>query len=59
MSHLELDENVDIAVGSEIVTQDRPEESQAPDVVAATKVLEILLVDRNSHAHGLRISPRR
>jgi hypothetical protein len=30
---LELDQHIDIAVGTEILSQDRPKQGQAPDVV--------------------------
>ena len=55
MPGLELDEDVNIAVGSEVVTQDRPEESETPNVIAPTEVSKLFLIDCDSRTHALTI----
>src|SRR5437667_12123548 len=39
---LELDQHVDVAVGPKVVAEHRTEQSQPPDVVAATEIRDLL-----------------
>ena len=45
MPGLELDQDVDIAVRSEVIAKDRAKESESPDMVAAAEVSEALPID--------------
>jgi hypothetical protein len=48
VARFELDEDVDVAVGSEIPPQDGTEEGQSTDVVAATEVSYLGPIDLNA-----------
>src|SRR4051794_18338129 len=45
VARLELHQYIDIALGSEVVTKDRPEEAQVFDVVATAELADTFLID--------------
>jgi hypothetical protein len=47
VTRLELDQHIHVAVGAKVGTQHRAKQRQAPDVVLATEVHDLLLVDRD------------
>jgi hypothetical protein len=48
---LELDEHVHVALGREVVPQDRPEEGETPDMVTPAEVGDRLSIERDLHGH--------
>ena len=45
VAHLEFDEYVDIAVGSEIIAQDRAEQAESLHVVPTTELRDLVAID--------------
>jgi len=48
---LELDEDIDVALRSEVLSQDGPEEGKPPDVVPAAESFQFGLVDLDARTH--------
>src|SRR5712691_4109824 len=55
---LEFDQDIDVAVWPEVLTQDGAEQGQPPDVVPPTEVRNLLAVDGDPRAHVPRIPHR-
>ena len=51
MAWLEFHQDIHIAVGAEIVTQNRAEQSKPFDVVPPAKIGDLLLIQLDSRAH--------
>jgi len=47
VARLEIDEDVDVAVRTEVVAENRAKESESPDMVAATEIGQSLAIDRD------------